>query len=177
MYMKNWTRVTTSGIASPESRDLATAMTVAAPFEGKVRLAFAVLLSYVELLRVGEIVGATRRQFELFGGGSLLTFALPDSKGAQPKGMAEQVTICDSLVLKVGEIASSYTPQSPPKFPGWAHVWNVFRKVHAVLPPVWSALGISPNSTVATPRSSWDVGCAAKQQNCTTIQQRQRRQN
>ena len=101
LYIKNWTRVTKRRRAIPATRDLAMAMAVAALFEGKVRLAFSILLSFVGLLRVGEIVGATRRQFGIFGGESLLTLALPESKGAKRKGMAEQVTVYDPLVLKL----------------------------------------------------------------------------
>jgi integrase len=101
LYMKNWTRVTTRRRAIPATRDLVIGMTVAALFEGKVRLAFGILISFIGLLRVGEIVGATRRQFGLFGGGSLLTLALPESKGAKRKGTAEQITVYDPLVLKL----------------------------------------------------------------------------
>ena len=51
MYIKNWTRVLTA------SRDLTLAMAVAALFEGNVCLAFAIPLSFIQLLRVGEIIG------------------------------------------------------------------------------------------------------------------------
>ncbi len=91
--MRNWTRVTERNRAIPATRDVAMAMAVAALFEGKLRLASGILLSFVGLLRAGEIVGATQGQFGLFGGGSLLTLALPDSKGAKRKGTAEQITI------------------------------------------------------------------------------------
>ena len=80
------------------------AMVVAALFEGKLRLASAILLSVVGLLRVGENVGATRRQFGLFGGGSLLALTLPDSKGTARKGVAEQTSVYDLLVLKLAHL-------------------------------------------------------------------------
>eukprot|EP00959_Pyramimonas_sp_CCMP1952_P244717 5115140-Pyramimonas_sp.AAC.1 len=101
VYLKNWARVTARRRAIPATRDLVLSMAAAALIEGKVRLAFCILLSFVGLLRVGEVVGATSRQFRLYGGGSLLTLALPDSKGAKRSGASEQVTFYDPLVLKL----------------------------------------------------------------------------
>ncbi|CAK0908038.1 unnamed protein product, partial [Prorocentrum cordatum] len=109
LYLKNWARVTERRRAIPASRDLVIGMAVAALFERKVRLAFGILLSFVGLLRVGEIIGATGRQLAVFGGGSLLTLALPDSKGAKRTGDTEQVTVYDPLVLKLAAIITSNT--------------------------------------------------------------------
>ena len=109
LYLKNWARVTVRRRAIPASRDLAIGMAVAALIENKVRVAFCILLSFVGLLRVGEIVGAIGRQFRIFGGGSLLTVALPDSKGAKRKASMEQVTVYDPLVLKLAAVVLKNT--------------------------------------------------------------------
>ena len=43
-------------------------------------------------------------QFGLFGGGSLLALAMPDGRGAKRKGMAEQVTVYDPLVVQLANL-------------------------------------------------------------------------
>ena len=104
LYLKNWARVTARRRAIPASRDLIIGMASAALLDKNVPMAFCLLLSFVGLLRVSEVLTATPRQFALLGGGSLLTLALPDSKGAKRQGMAEQVTFYDPTVLRLAAV-------------------------------------------------------------------------
>ena len=138
-------------------------------------LAFVILSSFVWLLRVDEIVGATRRQLGLFSDGFLLTLAFPDNKVAKRRGMTEQVTVHDALVpcfwtssRQTTKSWDSLTPRKSQKLPDHAACLGCFQRCSYRIAggaEVW--LGTSEKNKQLRRHAA--VGTLGKQQNCKIV--------
>ena len=77
-------------------------MACVAMLQKNVKLAFALLLGFVGLLRTGEILDLLAKNIRTYGN-PLLVVSLPDSKGASRSGNAETVMVRDPLIVLFGK--------------------------------------------------------------------------
>ena len=63
-------------------------------------MALAFVLGFSCLLRTGEIISLTCKQFTFLGGGSQLHIALPDSKGAKRLGRPESIILKQAHIVQ-----------------------------------------------------------------------------
>ena len=81
-------------------RDLLLAMVAVALIKEQPRLALALLVGFVGLLRSGEILTLTKDMFGIHGDHALLVLTLPETKSGHRRGEIEHVLVHDPLSIK-----------------------------------------------------------------------------
>ena len=143
LFYKNWAKSITRSRALPLSGEIVMAISSFALLENDVEFSAAALVSFVGLLRSGEICGLTGKNVQFHGNFTLASISLPSSKGAARKGEPELVCIHDKVAIRLLAAALRRKDPSAPLLPGGARRLNLTLKKYAKF------LGISEGKITA----------------------------
>ena len=101
-FMRSWAKALHRNRALPLPKDLLLAMAAAALLKNRPRLAFALLVGFLGLLRTGEILSLKKDMLSIHGEGSLLVVTLPETKSGRRRGECEHVLIYDKSIIQFG---------------------------------------------------------------------------
>ena len=129
--------------ATPIPGEVVIGMAAIALAYGEARVAATFLLSFVGLLRTGEVLSLRVSQLSFVGDGHLCIVALPDSKGAKRKGFAECVLIYDIVIIRFLQRVVRELPPEAPLFLGkWKQLQDSILRYAGLFG--YTAAGLTP---------------------------------
>ena len=139
-FMRNWNKALHRRRALPLPRDMLLAMVAVALIKDQPRLALALLVGFVGLLRSGEILALTKDMFGIHGNDKLLVLTLPETKSGHRRGEVEHVMVHDPLIIKFAvKVLGTMSDKEP--LLGWS-----FRTLSACIVQLAGTFGCKDDS-------------------------------